>query len=62
MKFSVRMRTEIVMIEDYIAEMSAAGPEQFKKNVMKDLDRRRDLYCPADETTPDVRLRHLGAG
>jgi hypothetical protein len=50
---TVRMNTEIVMIEDYIAEMMAkGGPEQFKKNVMKDLDRRRDFYCPSEE--PDA--------
>jgi hypothetical protein len=47
---TVRMRLEIVMIEDYIAEMTAiGGPEQFKKNVMRDLDRRRDFYCPPAE-------------
>ncbi|MEA2569553.1 MAG: hypothetical protein QOI24_1554 [Acidobacteriota bacterium] len=47
---TVRLRTEIVMIEDYIAEMTAkGGPEQFKKNVMKDLDQRRDFYCPSEE-------------
>jgi hypothetical protein len=48
---TVRLRTEIVMIEDYIAEMTAkGGPEQFKKNVMKDLDQRRDSYCPSEES------------
>jgi len=26
--------------------MRNGGPEQFKKNVMRDLDRRRDFYCP----------------
>ena len=43
---TVRMRLEIVDIADYIAEMTAiGGPDQFKKNVMRDLDRRRDFYC-----------------
>jgi hypothetical protein len=47
---TVRMRTEIVMIEQYIADMTAkGGPEQFKRNVMKDLDQRRDFYCPSEE-------------
>jgi hypothetical protein len=43
---TVRMRLEDVDIASYIAEMMAVGgPEQFKRNVMRDLDRRRDLYC-----------------
>jgi hypothetical protein len=43
---TVRMRLEIVDIEPYIEQMMAAGgADQFKKNVMRDLDRRRDLYC-----------------
>jgi hypothetical protein len=25
--------------------MAAGGPDQFKKSVMRDLDRRRDTYC-----------------
>ena len=46
---TVRMRTEIVDIASYIAEMTAGGgPEAFKKNVMRDLDRRRDAYCPEE--------------
>ncbi|MCU1227828.1 MAG: hypothetical protein JWO97_712 [Acidobacteria bacterium] len=48
---TVRMRLEIVRIEEYIAAMTAkSGPEQFKKSVMKDLDQRRDFYCPAEES------------
>jgi hypothetical protein len=47
---TVRLRTEIVIIEDYIAALNAmGGPEQFKKSVMKDLDQRRDFYCPPEE-------------
>ena len=43
---TVRMRLEDVDIARYIEEMMAAGgPDQFKKNVMRDLDRRRDTYC-----------------
>lgn len=47
---TVRMRIEVVMIEDYIAEqMKNGGPDMFKKSVMRDLERRRDLYCPTEE-------------
>ena len=43
---TVRMRLEVVDIARYIDEMMAlGGPDQFKKNVMRDLDRRRDMYC-----------------
>jgi len=43
---TVHMRLEDVEIAQYIdAMMSAGGPDQFKKNVMRDLDRRRDTYC-----------------
>lgn len=45
---TVRMRLEIVDIASYIEQMSKDGPEQFKKNVMKDLDARRDFYCPEE--------------
>ena len=46
---TVRMRLEDVDIAAYIEQMMAAGgPDQFKRNVMRDLDRRRDLYCIED--------------
>jgi hypothetical protein len=46
---TVRMRLEVVDIAAYIAEMMAkGGAEMFKKNVMRDLDRRRDEYCPEE--------------
>ena len=46
---TVRMRLEIVDIAAYIEEMMRnGGADQFKKNVMRDLDRRRDFYCPAE--------------
>jgi len=52
---TVRMRLEVLQIEDYIAEMMAkGGPEMFKKNVMRDLERRRDLYCPTEERMADA--------
>src|SRR5947208_14230408 len=46
---TVRMRIENLEIADYIEEqMAKGGPEQFKRNVMRDLDRRRDAYAPED--------------
>jgi hypothetical protein len=45
---TVRMNLEVVEIADYMAEqMAKGGPEQFKRNVREDLERRRDLYCPS---------------
>jgi hypothetical protein len=46
---TVRMRIENLEISDYISEMAArGGPEMFKKNVMMDLDQRRDAYAPEE--------------
>ncbi|HEY6138252.1 MAG TPA: hypothetical protein VI670_10860 [Thermoanaerobaculia bacterium] len=46
---TVRMRIENLEIADYIDEqMRNGGPEQFKRNVMRDLDRRRDQYAPEE--------------
>lgn len=46
---TVRLRVEVIEIAEYIAEMMKdGGEEQFKKNVIRDLERRRDLYCPED--------------
>jgi hypothetical protein len=48
---TVRLRVEILDIADYIKEMMKdGGPEQFKRNVIRDLEARRDHYCP--EETP----------
>ena len=45
----VSLRVEVLEIEDYIKAMTEdGGPEQFKRNVIKDLERRRDLYCPEE--------------
>ena len=45
---TVRMRLEILDVAPYIEQMMAnGGPEAFKKNVMRDLDARRDRYCGA---------------
>lgn len=44
---TVHLRLEIIDIAGYIHEMMRdGGADQFKKNVMGDLDRRRDFYCP----------------
>ena len=49
----VRLRGEVMEIDDYVAEMMKnGGQEQFKRNVIKDLERRRDLYCADEPTAP----------
>jgi hypothetical protein len=46
---TVRLRVENLDIAGYIDEMTRRGGEtEFKKNVMKDLDWRRDQYAPED--------------
>ena len=46
---TVRLRVEILEIADYVREILAhGGEEEFKRNVIRDLERRRDLYCPED--------------
>ncbi len=46
---TVRLRVENLDIAEYIADMTRRGGEdEFKKNVMKDLDSRRDQYAPED--------------
>lgn len=48
---TVRMRLEIIDIARYIDEqMAKGGPDQFKRNVMRDLDARRDHYCPEEKS------------
>lgn len=47
---TVRLRVEILDIADYIkARMAEGGPEMFKKNVIRDLEQRRDEYCPDEK-------------
>jgi len=46
---TVRLRGEVLEIEEYVKEMSHGGPEQFKKSVIRDLERRRELYCPEEK-------------
>lgn len=46
---TVRIRVENLDIAEYIAEITRrGGEEEFKKNVMKDLDWRRDTYAPEE--------------
>lgn len=48
---TVRLRVEVLEIEDYIQEMMKdGGPEQFKRNVIRDLEWRRDTYCPEEKS------------
>jgi hypothetical protein len=47
---TVRLRVENLDIAEYIAEIVRRGGEdEFKRNVMKDLDARRDAYAPEEE-------------
>jgi hypothetical protein len=47
---TIRLRTEVLEISDYIAAMmKEGGPENFKKNVIRDLEWRRDHYCPEEK-------------
>jgi hypothetical protein len=44
----IRMNLEVLDLDTYRRErMAVAGPEGFKRAVIADLERRRDLYCPA---------------
>jgi Acyltransferase len=46
---TVRLRAEVLDIAQYIKDrMAEGGAEQFKKNVIRDLEQRRDTYCPEE--------------
>jgi hypothetical protein len=46
---TVRLRVEWLDIAQYISDrMAEGGPEAFKRNVIRDLEQRRDAYCPED--------------
>lgn len=52
---TVRMRIENLEIAGYIAEqMAKGGAEQFKRNVMRDLDQRRDENAPEESRFTQV--------
>jgi len=47
---TIRLRLEVVDIAAYrAARMEDAGPKGFRRAVVRDLERRRDLNCPVDE-------------
>ncbi len=47
---TIRLRLELVEIGAYRREiLAAAGREGFRRAVVNDLERRRDLYCPPPE-------------
>ncbi|HEY7216272.1 MAG TPA: hypothetical protein VIC28_16740 [Thermoanaerobaculia bacterium] len=49
---TIRMRLEMVDIAAYrAAHLQEAGPKGFRRAVVKDLERRRDLYCPVEPGT-----------
>jgi hypothetical protein len=49
---TIRMRLEAVDIAAYRgARLQEAGPKGFRRAVVKDLERRRDLYCPVEPGT-----------
>jgi len=60
----VRLRLEVVDIATYRAAiMAAAGPKGFRRAVVRDLERRRDLHCPIDaETDPTAWAKRQSAG
>jgi len=46
---TVRMRLEAIDIADYMADINKrGGPDDFKRNVKADLERRRDFFCPEE--------------
>lgn len=53
---TIRLRVENVDLAEYVRDMMArGGEEEFKRNVMKDLDWRRDHYCPEEGTAANAR-------
>ena len=49
---TIRIRLELLDIGTYRRElMEQAGREGFKRAVVEDLERRRDLYCPVEPGT-----------
>jgi hypothetical protein len=53
----IRLRLEIVDMAEYrAASLEVGGPKGFRRAVVRDLERRRDLYCPVDPET-DAAVR-----
>jgi hypothetical protein len=60
---TVRMRVENLDIAAYIAEqMAKGGAEQFKKNVIRDLEQRRDTFCVEEESPRNAGILPAGRG
>jgi 1-acyl-sn-glycerol-3-phosphate acyltransferase len=61
---TIRLRLEVVDMASYRAErLVEGGTRGFRRAVVHDLERRRDLHCPADaETDAAVRRRAEEAG
>lgn len=52
----VQMRIENLEISDYVAEqMAKGGTDEFKRNVIRDLEARRDTYCVDDRPSADSK-------
>ena len=50
----VQMRIENLEIADYIAgQMAKGGAAEFKRNVIRDLESRRDVYCVDDRPSAE---------
>jgi 1-acyl-sn-glycerol-3-phosphate acyltransferase len=52
---TIRVRMEQIDIAAYKQKLAQEGadPDTFKRAVIKDLERRRDTYCPIVEESPD---------
>ena len=56
---TIRMRLEAVDIAAYRnARLVEGGPKGFRRAVVKDLEQRRDLYCPEEAGTDPVAPHH----
>jgi len=59
----IRLRLEIVDMAGYrAARLEEAGAKGFRRAVTRDLERRRDLYCPADAETDGAVRAGIGKG
>jgi hypothetical protein len=52
---TIRMRLEVLDMASYRdARLEEGGPKGFRRAVVRDLERRRDLYCPVEPGTDPV--------
>jgi hypothetical protein len=52
---TVRLRAEVLDIAEYVRDrMAEGGPEEFKRNVIRDLEQRRNSHCPEEERPAKV--------